>query len=212
MHTRNRSRSRRAAANGIVRAFLLTAPLVTAFATGAPAPVQADVRGPLALAAKPLTDGELGSFRGGFAFGGFDIDVGVVARSVIDQTLASVGNIGERLEVVTRFTVPAVGRLSHAGTTVQALGAAASESGAAAADGVTVSAQGMSTVVDIGGTTRLTQNMLNTFIENADVDRVITNQLDINLKVGGVSRQLGAAQAARAMRPTIQAQILYGPR
>jgi len=216
MHIRNRSRSRRAAAaNGVARALLLTAPLVAAFTTGAPAPVQAAVLGPLALAANPMTDRELGSSRGGFAVGGFNIDVGVVARSVIDRTLASAGNVGERLEVITRFTVPTVGRLTHAGTTVQALGAAATKSGSAAtdaSDGVTVSSHGMSTVVDIGGSTRLTQNMLNTFVENADVGRVITNQLDINLKVGGVSRQLGAAQAARAMRPTIQAQILYGPR
>ncbi len=166
--------------------------------------------------ATPLPDNELTVLRGGFAVGGFDLAVGIVARSVIDQAL---GGLGERLEVVTRFTVPAAGRIVHAGTSVQTLGDIAGGSaptlpgpGGPYAANVAVSTTGTTTTVDIGGTTRLTQTALNTFVENTDVNRVIVNQLDIDLKVGGVARQLAALNAARAMRPAIQAQILYGPR
>jgi hypothetical protein len=172
---------------------------------------------PFGLAATPLTDGELAALRGGFRLGAFDLSVGIVARSVIDQAL---GGLGERLEVVSRFTVPAAGRIAHAGTTVQALAdetaggasTATTVPAALAAAGVAVSTTGATTTIDIGGTTRLAQHVLNTFVENADVNRVIANQLDINLKVGGVARQLSALRAVRALRPAVEAQIFYATR
>ncbi len=197
-------------------AILLALPLAAGLVVSGPTSGCAAVAtGPFGFAT-PLPDNELTALRGGFAVGGFDLAVGIVARSVIDQAL---GGLGERLEVVTRFTVPAAGRIVHAGTSVQTLGEIAGGSapplpgsGGPNAANVAVSTTGTTTTVDIGGTTRLTQNMLNTFVENTDVNRVVTNQLDIDLKVGGVARQLAALNAARAMRPAIQAQILYGPR
>lgn len=200
-------------------ALLLALPLAAGLLCAGQGPARAAVSNPVALAASALSDSELSGLRGGFAFGGFDLSVGIVARSIIDQALGSAsgaGGLGERLEVVTRFTVPAAGRIAHAGTTVQTLSDAAgggiSTTNPLPGMGVAVSTTGTTTTVDIGGTTRLAQHMLNTFVQNADVNRVITNTLDINLEVGGVARQLGALRAARAMRPAIDAQILYGPR
>ncbi|MBL8660197.1 MAG: hypothetical protein JNM75_10635 [Rhodospirillales bacterium] len=205
---------RRVAGRG--SAVALALPLAAGLLLSGPTAAAAAVKAPLSLAAESLSDGELSGTRGGFAVGGFDLAVGIVSRSVIDQAL---GGLGERLEVVTRFTVPTAGRVAHAGTSVQALGEvtggsapSALGSGGPTGANVAVSTAGTMTTVDIGGTTRLTQNMLNTFVENTDVNRVITNQLDINISVGGVARRLGALNAARALRPAIQAQILYGPR
>lgn len=169
-------------------------------------PAAAGGADPLALGATPLAGEELAELRGGFRIGGFDLAVGVVSRSVLAQS----NGAGERLEVVSRYSVPGVGRLSHDGTSVQALPAAGG--GAAPSPGIVITALSGGASVDLGGTTRLTQQLLNTFVENSDLNRTITRQLDVNLAVGGLARRLGAARAAQALRPAVEAQILFGRR
>lgn len=189
---------------------LLALPL--AAAPGLASPTTTGAVEPFGLGASPLDDDDLAGLRGGFSIGGFDISVGIVSRSVLGQ----MDGMGERLEVVSRYSVPGVGRLAHDGTTVQALpeagGSGAPAAGAQPAAGIIISTIGTGASVDLGGTTRLTHRLLDTFVENSDVNRAITRQLDINLAVGGLAQRLGASQAARALRPAVEAQILYGRR
>lgn len=166
--------------------------------------------------APTLSDSELADLRGGFNVGGFDIAVGIVARSVVERAL---GGLGEQLEVVTRFSVPQIGHLASQGTTVRTLDSAAAGAMAAgppaqdhlATSGFSISTGVGTTMVDLG-TTRLTHHMLNTFVENSDLNRVINNQLDINLEIGGFARHLSALRSAQALRPAVDAQIAYGTR
>ncbi len=163
----------------------------------------------LSLAAPRLADDELAGLSGGFRIGGFDLAVGIVSRSVLGQT----DGIGERLEVVSRYSVPGAGRLAHDGTTVTSLAAGdgAGAGGALPAPGVLVSASGSGAAVDLGAT-RLTHRLLDAFVENSDVNRTITRQLDINLEVGGLARRIDASMAFRSLRPAVEAQMLYGRR
>jgi hypothetical protein len=201
---------RRVARLATVAALALAAlpPLAAPALAAPPAP------GPLeqlSLAAPRLADDELAGLSGGFRIGGFDLAVGIVSRSVLGQT----DGVGERLEVVSRYSVPGAGRLAHDGTTVTSLaagdGAGAGAGGALPAPGVLVSAFGAGAAVDLGAT-RLTHRLLDAFVENSDVNRTITRQLDINLEVGGLARRIDASMAARSLRPAVEAQMLYGRR
>ena len=198
----NACRAARLAAGAALAALpLLAAPALAAPLT--PGAVE-----PLPLAAPPLADNDLADLSGGFSIGGFDLAVGIVSRSVLGQT----DGIGERLEVVSRYSVPGAGRLAHDGTTVQALpGGDGGGAGALPAPGILVSALGGGAAVGLGAT-RLTHRLLDVFVENSDVNRTITRQLDINLEVGGLARRIDASVAARTLRPAVEAQILYGRR
>jgi hypothetical protein len=198
-----RPRSARLAA----AAALALAALPSPAASGLAAPPAPGAGEPLPLAAPRLADDELAGLSGGFSIGGFDLAVGIVSRSVLGQTD---GGIGERLEVVSRYSVPGAGRLAHDGTTVNAL-PAGHGAGALPAPGVLVSAFGAGAAVDLGST-RLTHRLLDVFVENSDVNRTITRQLDINLQVGGLARRIDASIAARSLRPAVEAQMLYGRR
>lgn len=162
-----------------------------------------------AFAAAPLADDELAGLSGGFSIGGFDLAVGIVSRSVLGQA----DGAGERLQVVSRYSVPGVGRLAHDGTTVAALPASGNgtATGVPAGTAILISTLGTGAAVDFGAT-RLTHRLLDAFVENSDVNRAITRQLDINLKVGGLARRIDTARAARSLRPAVEAQILYGRR
>lgn len=162
-----------------------------------------------AFAASPLADDELAGLSGGFSVGGFDLAVGIVSRSVLGQA----DGTGERLEVVSRYSVPGVGRLAHDGTTIGTLPASGdgTATGVPAGTGILISTLGTGAAVDFGAT-RLTHRLLDAFVENSDVNRAITRQLDINLKVGGLARRIDTARAARSLRPAVEAQILYGRR
>ena len=201
-------RARLAAGAGLAAGVALAAlPLLASPALSAP-PGPGAVE-PRPLAAPALADNELADLSGGFRIGGFDLAVGIVSRSVLGQT----EGIGERLEVVSRYSVPGAGRLAYDGTTVQALpgGDAAGAGGALPAPGILVSALGAGAAVDLGAT-RLTHRLLDVFVENSDVNRTITRQLDINLEIGGLARRIDASFAARTLRPAVEAQILYGRR
>lgn len=198
-------RARLAAGAGLA-ATLAALPLLAAPALAAP-PAPKAVE-PLPLAAPALADNDLAELSGGFRIGGFDLAVGIVSRSVLGQT----AGIGERLEVVSRYSVPGAGRLAYDGTTVQALpGGNGAGAGALPAPGTLVSALAAGAAVDLGAT-RLTHRLLDVFVENSDVNRTITRQLDINLEVGGLARRIDASVAARTLRPAVEAQILYGRR
>lgn len=189
---------------GLVALPLMTAPALASPATaGSPEALQ--------LANPPLADDELAGLRGGFSIGGFDLSVGIVSRSVLGQT----DGMGERLEVVSRYSVPGVGRLAHDGTIVQTVPAAGGNGPAAGTQppaGLVVANLGTGATVDLGGTTRLTHRLLDALVENSGVNRAITRQLDINLEVGGLARRIDASRAARSLRPAVEAQILYGRR
>lgn len=196
-----RRRARLAAGATLAALPLLASPALAA----PPAPGAAE---PLPLATPALADNELADLSGGFRIGGFDLAVGIVSRSVLGQT----DGIGERLEVVSRYSVPGAGRLAYDGTTVQALpGGNGGGAGALPAPGILVSALGAGAAVDLGAT-RLTHRLLDVFVENSDVNRTITRQLDINLEVGGLARRIDASFAARTLRPAVEAQMLYGRR
>ncbi len=188
---------------------LLALPLMAA--SGLASPAMAGAADPLALVA-PLTDEALADLRGGFSIGGFDLSVGIVSRSVLGQG----EGVGERLEVVSRYSIPGVGRLAYDGTTVQTLPALGDSDdprvGTQPGAGIVISSLATGATVDVNGTTRLTHRLLDAFVENTDVNRAITRQLDINLEVGGLARRLGAARAAQVLRPAVEAQILYGRR
>ncbi len=188
---------------------LLALPLMAA--SGLASPAMAGAAASLALAA-PLSDEALADLRGGFSIGGFDLSVGIVSRSVLGQG----EGVGERLEVVSRYSIPGVGRLAYDGTTVQTLPALGDSDdprvGTQPAAGIVISSLATGATVDVNGTTRLTHRLLDAFVENTDVNRAITRQLDINLEVGGLARKLGAARAAQVLRPAVEAQILYGRR
>lgn len=218
--THPREQPERLAARRAIAPLLATA-LITMFmlpadSASARVAVEPPVERPFGFA--PLSDGELADLRGGFSVGGFDIAVGIVARSIVEQAL---GGLGDRLEVITRFSVPQIGRLTNQGTTVRTLDSAdASAAGGGGAaftpDGMPTSGFSISTgvgttVVDLG-TTRLTHQMLNTFVENTDLNRVINNQLDINLEIGGFARHLSALRSTQALRPAVDAQIAYANR
>lgn len=201
-------RRRRVARLATVAALALVAlpPLAAPALAAPPAPGALEQ---LSLAAPRLGDDELAGLSGGFRIGGFDLAVGIVSRSVLGQT----DGIGERLEVVSRYSVPGAGRLAHDGTTVTSLAAGdgGGAGGAPPAPGVLVSAFGSGAAVDLGAT-RLTHRLLDAFVENSDVNRTITRQLDINLEVGGLARRIDASMAARSLRPAVEAQMLYGRR
>jgi len=190
---------------------LVALPFMAAPGLGAPPPVACGATELLSLAA-PLADEDLAELRGGFSVGGFDLSVGIVARSVLGQG----DGVGERLEVVSRFSVPGVGRIAHDGTSVQTLPALGGGddplAGVLPGSAVVISSLGTGAMIDVNGTTRLTHRLLDAFVENSDVNRAITRQLDINLEVGGLARRLGAARAAQVLRPAVEAQILYGRR
>lgn len=173
------------------------------------APPAAGAVDPAAFAASPLADDELAGLSGGFSVGGFDLAVGIVSRSVLGQA----DGTGGRLEVVSRYSVPGVGRLAHDGTTIGTLPASGdgTATGVPAGTGILVSTLGTGAAVDFGAT-RLTHRLLDAFVENSDVNRAITRQLDINLKVGGLARRIDTARAARSLRPAVEAQMLYGRR
>jgi hypothetical protein len=197
----------RRAARLAAGAALAALPLLAAPALAAPPNLGAAE--PLPLATPALADNELADLSGGFSIGGFDLAVGIVSRSVLGQT----DGIGERLEVVSRYSVPGAGRLAYDGTTVQALppGGDGGGAGAQPAPGILVSALGAGAAVDLGAT-RLTHRLLDVFVQNSDVNRTVTRQLDINLEVGGLARRIDASFAARTLRPAVEAQILYGRR
>ena len=127
--------------------------------------------------------------------------------------LGQADGVGERLEVVSRYSVPGVGRLAHDGTTVQTLPGPGGDGagGSMPGGGILVSTFGKGATVDLGAT-RLTHLLLDAFVENSAVNRAITRQLDINLHVGGLAGRLDAARAARSLSPAVEAQILYGRR
>jgi hypothetical protein len=196
----------RQAARLAAGAALAALPLLAAPALAAP--LNLGTAEPLPLAAPALADNDLAGLSGGFSIGGFDLAVGIVSRSVLGQT----DGIGERLEVVSRYSVPGAGRLAHDGTSVHALpGGDGGGAGALPAPGILVSALGGGAAVGLGAT-RLTHRLLDVFVENSDVNRTITRQLDINLEVGGLARRIDASFAARTLRPAVEAQILYGRR
>jgi hypothetical protein len=197
---------RRRAARLARAAVLALAALPLLAAPTRAAPLTPGAHGPLGLVAPALADDELAGFSGGFSIGGFDLAVGIVSRSVLGQT----DGIGERLEVVSRYSVPGAGRLAYDGTTVNAL-PASDGAGAPPAPGILVQAFGTGAAIDLGAT-RLTHRLLDAFVENSDVNRTITRQLDINLRVGGLARRIDASLAARSLRPGVEAQMLYGRR
>lgn len=206
--------TRRPSCNAATAARRLAAALVALPLLAGPAlafPAARDATGTLPFAAAPLPDEELAGLRGGFSIGGFGLSVGIVSRSVLGQT----DGVGERLEVVSRYSVPDVGRLSYDGTTVRSLPVGGDDGPAAPGQpgpGILVSTFGAGATVDLGGTTRLTHRLLDTFVENSDVNRALARQLDINLGVRGLPQRLQAATAARALRPAVEAQLLYGRR
>jgi hypothetical protein len=197
--------NRRPAARAATAGALAALALLAAPALAAPPPP--DAAEPLLPAAPALAGSDLAALSGGFRIGGFDLAVGIVSRSVLGQT----EGLGERLEVVSRYSVPGAGRLAHDGTTVQALPGGDGAAAGLPAAGILVSTLGTGAAVDLGAT-RLTHRLLDAFVENSDVNRTITRQLDINLKVGGLARRIDAALAARSLRPAVEAQLLYGRR
>jgi hypothetical protein len=175
----------------------------------------------MAMDGSPMGDADLARARGGFRFGGFDFDLGVVARSIVEH--AADGS-ATRLEVVTNFSVPEIGKLANKGTTVSAIaggpqagpgdtgGAGAATPATDAVPSVTTLSIGGSTVVDLGGTTQIVHHMLNTFVQNSDVGRVIANEVNLNLHIGGFAARLSGLRAAQALRPAVDAHVLYGMR
>ena len=220
--------SRRLPATALAMILAALAPAHTALA---------DVDGDIELAAlEPLEGSELADLRGGFRVGGYEFALGAVVKTVV------AGAAGQLFELVSTFSVPEIGARTHLGTTITsggtgsqtapatptastpAAGTPAPTPAAAPAPAATPAplaappASALPTSVPTGtaislpGTTIISQGLFNTFIENTALDRVITQQTDLNLQISGLAQQALRLDAAKLGRIAGDAQVLFAGR
>lgn len=227
--------SRRLPATALAMVLAALAPAHTALA---------DVDGDIELAAlEPLEGSELADLRGGFRVGGYEFALGAVVKTVV------AGAAGQLFELVSTFSVPEIGALTHLGTTITPGAATSGTSGgtgsqtapatptastpaastptagtpaptpaAAPAPLAAPPASALPTSVPTGtaislpGTTIISQGLFNTFIENTALDRVITQQTDLNLQISGLAQQALRLDAAKLGRIAGDAQVLFAGR
>lgn len=227
--------SRRLPATALAMVLAALAPAHTALA---------DVDGDIELAAlEPLGGSELADLRGGFRVGGYEFALGAVVKTVV------AGAAGQLFELVSTFSVPEIGALTHLGTTITPGAATSGSSGgtgsqtapatptagtpaptpattpaatpapaAAPAPLAAPPASALptsvptSTAISLPGTTIISQGLFNTFIENTALDRVITQQTDLNLQISGLAQQALRLDAAKLGRIAGDAQVLFAGR